>query len=54
LIIDIGHIGEQSMPTTVTPVALVLAALTFVSLWAPTLATPAQAQTASVTLAALA
>jgi hypothetical protein len=41
------------MTKTSTPLALVLAALTFVSLWAPTLSTPAAAQTVSVVLPAL-
>jgi hypothetical protein len=41
------------MTKTSTPFALVLAALTFVSLWAPTLQVPAPVQTASVTLPVL-
>jgi hypothetical protein len=40
------------MTKTSTPLALVLAALTFVSLWAPTLA-PVAVQTAAVTLPVL-
>jgi hypothetical protein len=52
--VDIEHIGERSMTKTSTPFALVLAALTFVTLWAPTLHIPAAAQTAAVTLPALA
>jgi hypothetical protein len=51
--VDIDHIGERSMTKTSTPLALVLAALTFVSLWAPTLHTPAAVQTAAVTLPVL-
>lgn len=42
------------MTKTSTPFALVLAALTMVTLWAPTLATPAAAETVAVTLPALA
>lgn len=42
------------MTKTSTPLALVLAALTFVALWAPTVSTPAAAQSASVTLPVLA
>lgn len=42
------------MTKTSTPFALVLAALTFVSLWAPTLHTPAALQAAVVTLPVLA
>jgi hypothetical protein len=42
------------MTKTSTPLALVLAALTFVTLWAPTLAAPVSAQTTHVTLPALA
>jgi hypothetical protein len=53
LIVDIEHIGERSMTKTSTPLALALAALTFVSLWAPTLHIPAATQTAAVTLPVL-
>jgi hypothetical protein len=53
LTIDIEHIGERSMTKTSTPFALILAALTFVSLWAPTLHVPAATQTAAVTLPVL-
>lgn len=42
------------MPKSNTPLALALAALTFVALWAPTVTVPAAAQTAPVTLPALA
>jgi hypothetical protein len=53
LIVDIEHIGERLMTKTSTPLALALAALTFVSLWAPTLHIPAATQTAAVTLPVL-
>jgi hypothetical protein len=50
LIVDIEHIGERSMTKTSTPFALVLAALTFVALWAPTLHVPAASYAASATV----
>lgn len=42
------------MTKSTTPLALILAALTFVSLWAPTLNAPTATYTASVTLPVLA
>jgi hypothetical protein len=51
--VDIEHIGERSMTKTSTPFALILAALTFVTLWTPTLQASAPAQTAAVTLPVL-
>lgn len=42
------------MTKTSTPLALVLAALTFVTLWAPTLITPAAAETVAISLSTLA
>lgn len=42
------------MTMTTKPFALMFAALAFVSLWAPTLAVPAHATTAAVTLPVLA
>jgi hypothetical protein len=53
LIVDIDHIGERSMTKTSTPFALVLAALTFVTLWAPTLQASAATYAAAVTLPVL-
>jgi hypothetical protein len=52
--VDINHIGVQQMTKTSTPLALMLAALTFVTLWAPTLAAPAAAETVAISLPALA
>jgi hypothetical protein len=56
LIVDIEIIGERQMTQTTKPFALIFAAAAFLSLWLPTLAVPAQAQThtASITLPILA